>query len=174
MIPLNLFQWIEDNRHLLKPPVGNRLVWENTDFMVTLVGGPNARKDFHVNPTEEFFYQIEGNMVLRIIDENKKIKDIPIKQGEIFLLPPNVPHSPQRKENTIGMVIERTRESNDALEWYCENCNHLLYHAELFLTNLTTQLQPILKQFYESDDLRTCKNCGSIFEPPAHFLKKNS
>ena len=173
MMPLNLFQWIEENRHLLKPPVGNKLVWENTDFMVTIVGGPNARKDFHVNPTEEFFYQIEGDMVLRIIDENKKIKDIPIKQGEIFLLPPNVPHSPQRKENTVGMVIERIRQSNDALEWYCENCHQLLYHEEFYLTNLTTQLQPVLKKFYESIELRTCKNCGTVFEPPAHFLKKS-
>jgi len=170
MIPFNLFQWIEENRHLLKPPVGNKLIWENTDFMVTIVGGPNARKDFHVNPTEEFFYQIEGDMILRILDETQKIKDIPIKQGEIFLLPPNVPHSPQRKENTVGMVIERTRQSNDALQWYCENCHHLLYEEEFYLTNLTTQLQPVLKKFYSSLELRTCKNCGTIFEPPAHFL----
>ena len=177
MFPLstiNFKQWIEENRHLLKPPVGNRQIWvgEDRDFMVTVVGGPNARKDFHVDHSEEFFYQIEGDMVLRVV-ENGKIRDLEIKEGEIFLLPPLVPHSPQRKANTIGLVIERKRrtEELDGLQWYCESCHHLVYEEYFYLTDLTPQLQPVFEKFYGDETLRTCKHCGAIIEPPAMYQK---
>src|SRR5439155_18036645 len=107
--PFNLKAWIDENRSLLKPPVGNKMVWKDSEIQVMIVGGPNRRKDYHVDPGEEFFYQIEGDMTLRIMDEGKP-RDIPIREGEIFLLPPRVPHSPQRGANTVGMVIERQRE----------------------------------------------------------------
>ena len=106
--PINFKNWINENRHLLKPPVGNSVVYDQGDFMIMVVGGPNSRKDYHVDPIEEFFYQLEGDMVLRI-RQGGKPKDIEINEGDIFLLPPKVPHSPQRFENTVGLVVERKR-----------------------------------------------------------------
>ena len=119
--PLNLMGWIEENRHLLEPPVGNALVWKDTEFNVMIVGGPNTRKDYHIDPGEEFFYQLEGDMILKVMEEGKP-RDIPIKEGEILLLPANVPHSPQRFPDTVGLVLERRRTENekDHLRWYCE------------------------------------------------------
>ena len=66
--PLNFKKWIDEHRHLLKPPVGNKQVWDNGEYIVMVVGGPNNRKDYHYNETPEFFYQVEGDMVLKIID----------------------------------------------------------------------------------------------------------
>jgi 3-hydroxyanthranilate 3,4-dioxygenase len=165
--PINFKKWIDDNRHLLKPPVGNQVVYKDTDFIVMVVGGPNARKDFHYNEGEEFFYQIEGNMNLPII-ENGKVKNIEIKEGEIFLLQPKVPHSPQRGPNTVGLVIERMRKPDemDACLWFCENCNNELHRAEFPLEDIVLQLKKLLNDFYSSDELRTCKKCGTVMEEP--------
>jgi 3-hydroxyanthranilate 3,4-dioxygenase len=165
--PINFKKWIDDNRHLLKPPVGNQVIYQDTDFIVMVVGGPNARKDFHYNEGEEFFYQIEGDMTLPII-ENGKVKNIEIKEGEIFLLPPKVPHSPQRGPNTVGLVIERTRrpDEKDACIWYCENCNTELHRAEFHLDDIVGQLTKLLNEFYSNEALRTCKNCGTVMEKP--------
>ena len=136
-LPINFRHWIRDNRHLLKPPVGNRVVYDGTDFMIMVIGGPNSRKDYHVDPVEEFFYQLEGNMLLKVIEDDFR-KDIPIKEGEIFLLPPNVPHSPQRFESTIGLVIEYKRDEGalDGFQWYCDTCNKLLYEEFFVLTDI--------------------------------------
>ena len=108
LLPINFKEWINEHRHLLKPPVGNQVVYQDTEFIIMVVGGPNIRKDYHINKGEEFFYQLEGNMILRIREKGKP-KDIPINEGEIFLLSPNIPHSPQRFENTVGLVVERKR-----------------------------------------------------------------
>ena len=165
--PINFKNWIDKNRHLLKPPVGNQVVYEDTELIIMVVGGPNTRKDYHIDEGEEFFYQIEGRMVLRII-ENKKPKDININEGEIFLLPPKVPHSPQRFENTVGLVIERKRRKGelDAFQWYCDICHTLLYESLFHLTNIVTQLPPIFDGFWNDDDARTCKSCLAYLEKP--------
>jgi len=165
--PINFKNWIDKNRHLLKPPVGNQVVYEDTELIIMVVGGPNTRKDYHIDEGEEFFYQLEGRMILRII-ENKKTKDININEGEIFLLPPKVPHSPQRFENTVGLVIERKRrkEELDAFQWYCDECNTLLYEYFFPLTNIVTQLPPIFDGFWKDDDARTCKCCSAYLEKP--------
>ena len=165
--PINFKNWIEENRHLLKPPVGNKVVYEDTEFIIMVVGGPNTRKDYHIDEGEEFFYQLEGGMILRII-ENGKPKDINIDEGEIFLLPPKIPHSPQRFENTIGLVVERKRREDelDAFQWYCDKCHVLLYEKYLPLTNIVTQLPPIFEAFWNNDDARTCKNCNAYLEKP--------
>ena len=165
--PINFKNWIDKNRHLLKPPVGNQVVYEDTEFIIMVVGGPNTRKDYHIDEGEEFFYQLEGRMVLRII-ENKKTKDININEGEIFLLPPKVPHSPQRFENTVGLVIERKRRKGelDAFQWYCDACHTLLYEYFFHLTNIVTQLPPIFDGFWKDDDARTCKCCSAYLEKP--------
>lgn len=164
---LNLKGWIEENRHLLKPPVGNKLVWPDTEINVMIVGGPNTRKDYHIDPGEEFFYQIEGDMVLKIIEDGKP-RDIAIKEGEMFLLPSMVPHSPQRFADTIGLVIERKRsaEEIDHLRWYCEECQEILYDESFHCTDLGTQLKPVIEKFHGDVSLRTCKNCNSVMEAP--------
>src|SRR5690348_16186320 len=124
----NFRKWIDDHRDQLKPPVGNKLVFRDSEFIIMVVGGPNSRTDYHVDPSEEFFYQLEGNMVLKIIQDGKFV-DIPIHEGDIFLLPANMPHSPRRPANTVGLVIERTRKADEieGFQWYCERCNHKLY-----------------------------------------------
>ena len=166
--PFSFKQWIDDNRHLLKPPVGNQQVYtENDNFIVMVVGGPNIRKDYHYNETEEFFYQMEGDIVLRIQEDGKPV-DIPIKEGDIFLLPPKVPHSPQRPANSIGLVMEMRRNhgETDGFMWFCDSCNHKLYEEFLHLEDIVKQLPPIMNKFYASEENRTCDNCGSIMEPP--------
>lgn len=165
--PFNFKKWIDENRHLLKPPVGNQVVYKDTEFIVMVVGGPNARKEFHYNEGEEFFYQIEGDMQLPI-RENGKTRVIDIKEGEIFLLPPRVEHSPQRFPNTVGLVIERQRTSQelDACTWYCENCDTELYRAKFHLGDIVEQLPKLMQSYYDNIGLRTCKKCGHVMEPP--------
>jgi len=166
--PFNLHQWIEENRHLLKPPVGNQTLYKNTgDFIVMVVGGPNSRKDFHYNESEELFYQVEGDVVVKIQEEGKII-DIPIKQGEIFLLPAKTPHSPQRGAGTVGLVIEKVRAGKeiDGFMWFCESCDSKLYEEYFHLTDIVAQLPPVMERFYSDADKRTCKSCGAVMEPP--------
>ena len=165
--PFNFKQWIDEHRHLLKPPVGNKLVYEDAEFIVQVVGGPNSRKDFHFDEGEEFFYQLEGDILVKIQEDGKCV-DVPIKEGEIFLLPPRIPHNPIRGENTVGLVIERKRRNGelDGLLWFCENCNEKLYEEYFELTDITTQFQGVFKQFYGDENLRTCQSCGSVMQPP--------
>ena len=111
--PFNLQKWIDEHRHELKPPVGNRNLYKDAgDYVVMIVAGPNARKDFHYNETEELFYQLEGDIVVRIQEDGKAV-DIPIKEGEMFLLPAKVPHSPMRSEGSIGLVVELKRTGTE-------------------------------------------------------------
>ena len=162
----NFKEWIEENRHLLKPPVGNKCMVDG-DLIVMVVGGPNARKDYHYDVGAEFFYQVEGDIVVKIIEDGKP-KDIHIKEGDMFYLPPNIPHSPQRPSNTIGLVIERKRDEGelDGFQWYCENCGNKLYEEFVKLDNIVTQLPPIFERFWGDVDKRTCKKCGTVIEKP--------
>lgn len=164
---LNLARWIEAHRPLLKPPVGNKRIFPQGDFIIMAVGGPNSRKDFHVDPAEEFFYQLEGDMLLRTVQDGR-IVDVPIRQGEMLLLPPNVPHSPQRFAGTVGLVVERGRRPGelDGLQWYCERCEQLLYEEIFPLTDIETQFPPVFARFFGNLDARTCKHCGAVMEPP--------
>jgi 3-hydroxyanthranilate 3,4-dioxygenase len=161
----NLQGWIDQNRDKLKPPVGNAQVWEDGEFMVTIVGGPNQRRDYHDDPTEEFFYQLEGDIVLRLIEEpGKPPIEVPVHQGEVFLLPKHIRHSPQRGPNTIGMVVEMPRPDGqlDAFEWYCPSCHSLLHRAEVRLKSIVKDLPPLFEKFYASEEFRKCKQCGTI------------
>ena len=157
--------WIDQNRDKLKPPVGNAQVWEDGEFMVTVVGGPNQRRDYHDDPTEEFFYQLEGDIVLRLIEEpGKPPIEVPVKQGEVFLLPKHIRHSPQRGPNTIGMVVEMPRPEGelDAFEWYCPSCYSLLHRAEMRLKSIVKDLPPVFEKFYSSEEARKCQKCGTV------------
>jgi 3-hydroxyanthranilate 3,4-dioxygenase len=168
LAPINLKRWIDEHRELLKPPVGNKMVWQDREFLVMVVGGPNQRKDYHVEEGEEFFYQIEGDIVLKVIEDGEP-RDIPICEGEMFLLPAGVPHSPQRPAGTVGLVIERQRQQGelDHLRWFCEKCGAQLHDAEFQLVDLGKQLKPIIEGYYADKNLRTCRNCGHVMEVPA-------
>ncbi len=166
--PFNIHQWIDEHRHLLKPPVGNQQVYKDVqDFIVMVVGGPNSRKDFHYNETEELFYQLEGDIVVKIIEDGK-IVPIEIKAGDMFLLPAKVPHSPQRGPNTVGLVIEKVRSGDvlDSFSWYCENCSNKLYEEFMPVNDIVKQLPPVMNAFYADVAKRTCNKCGTITEPP--------
>ncbi|ABD54364.1 3-hydroxyanthranilate 3,4-dioxygenase [Jannaschia sp. CCS1] len=171
----NFKAWIDEHRHLLKPPVGNKMVYEDADLMVTVVGGPNKRTDYHDDPVEEFFYQLEGDMVLKLYD-GEEFYDVPIREGEIFLLPPHMRHSPQRpQEGSVGLVIEAKRPEGaaDAIEWYCFNCGNLVHRAELMLTSIVDDLPPVYQAFYASEEARTCGSCGEVHpgkEPPEGWV----
>ena len=163
--PINFKKWIDENRELLKPPVCNKVVYEDTEFIIMVVGGPNTRKDYHVDEGEEFFYQLEGKMILRIMEDSKP-KDIHINEGEIFLLPSKVPHSPQRYENSVGLVIERkrTKDELDGFQWYCDKCGNLLYEKFFPLTDIEKDLPIVFNEFWSNKKYRTCKRCGDFLE----------
>ncbi len=167
LAPINLQKWIEDNRDSLRPPVCNKLVYEVGDFIIMVIGGPNIRKDYHDDPGDEFFYQLEGDMVLRIIEDGKP-KDIEIKEGEIFLLPPHIHHSPQRFENTVGLVIERKRVGGelDGFVWYCDECHTKIHEEYIPLKSIVEDLPKIFDGFWASEEKRTCPSCQSMLEKP--------
>ena len=173
MAPFNLQKWIDDNRDLLKPPVGNKNLYQEAgDFIVMIVGGPNARKDYHYNESEELFYQLEGDVCVRI-QEDGKAKDIIVKEGEMFLLPGNTPHSPMRGPNTVGLVIEKVRKGTnlqDGLMWFCEECNTKLHEYRFPLSNIENDFIPRFKAYYSSLEMRTCKNCGHVMETDPRFV----
>lgn len=167
LTPINFLRWVEENRGLLKPPVGNKMVYDGGDFIVMAVGGPNSRKDYHVDPAEEFFYQVEGDMLLKTMQNGRPV-DIAIRAGELFLLPAKMPHSPQRFAGTVGLVIERKRRpgERDGLLWYCEKCNALLYEEFFELTNIETQFPPVFARYFGNLAHRTCRQCGTVMQPP--------
>ena len=165
--PFNLQKWIDENRHLLKPPVGNKQIYvENEDFIVMVVGGPNGRKDYHWEEGEELFYQLEGDIQVKIINEDGKPETIDIREGEMFLLPPRIPHSPQRPANTVGLVLERHRNPGevDKLLWFCENCGAPLHEAGFPLKDIGTQIKEAIGEYRENLAARTCKKCGTVME----------
>ena len=163
LMAFNFQQWIDEHRHLLQPPVCNQQVFDENDFIVMVVGGPNSRKDFHYDEGPEFFYQLEGDMLLQTIQDSERV-DIPIREGEILLLPPKIPHSPQRFADTVGLVVERKRlpEELDGFMWFCDNCNHKLYEEFLYVSDIVGQLPPIFDRFYNSEENRTCAKCGTV------------
>ncbi len=168
----NLQNWIAENKHLLKPPVANKNLYpEGSDYIVMVVAGPNARKDYHYNETEELFYQLEGNIVVNIQENGVKV-EVPLGPGDMFLLPAKVPHSPVRSEGSIGLVIERVRAGKgftDGLMWFCESCNNPLHEAKFELINIEKDFLPHFKHFYNNEELRTCKKCKAVMDTDPRF-----
>lgn len=167
LMPINFPKWVDENAHLLQPPINNKCVFSGKDFFVMAIGGPNNRTDYHVNMTEEWFYQVKGDMVLKVVDESTSpptFLDIPVKEGEMYLLPACVPHSPQRFADTLGIVIERTRIGSNAVEdrmrWYCPECKNIIYEEAFLCLDVATQLKEIINNFHASD--KTCKKCGTV------------
>jgi 3-hydroxyanthranilate 3,4-dioxygenase len=159
----NFCDWIDRHAHLLRPPVGNQIVFQEAgDLIVQVVGGPNARTDYHDDPYEEFFYQLRGNMTLRIIDEGR-LRDLPIRAGEILLVPAHLRHSPQRPEpGSVGLVVEKVRPAGvqDGFEWYCPRCAALVHRVEVHVKNIVTDLPPLFEAFYSGR--RECPKCGHL------------
>lgn len=162
-LPFNLREWIEENRELLKPPVGNQQLFAGEEFIVMVVGGPNARDDYHYDVGPELFYQLEGEIVLKTMQDGEP-RDIPIRAGDVFLLPPGIPHSPQRFEGSVGLVVERQRapHEQDGFMWFCASCNHKLYEEYLHVANIVEDLPPVFERFYSDEAARTCDRCGTV------------
>lgn len=169
MPPIDFQAWIDEHRELLKPPVGNKCIYDG-DFIVMVVGGPNQRTDYHYDEGPEFFYQIEGEMVLKTMTADGP-QDIPIRAGQIFYLPPRVPHSPQRMAGSIGLVIERKRlpGENDGLMWFCPNCHHKVFEQYFPLGNIETDFPAVFDRFYNSITDRTCGQCGTLHPAPPKY-----
>lgn len=171
--PFNLNNWISENRHLLKPPVGNKNIYvDSDDYIVMIVAGPNARKDFHYNQTEELFYQLEGTIKI-IIQLDGKREELTLNPGDMYLNPANLPHSPVRLEGSIGLVIERKRVGKnytDGLLWFCEKCNTKLHEVFFELQDIEKDFLVHYKHYYASENLRTCQSCGYIMETDSKYL----
>jgi len=163
--PINFARWLDEHQHLLKPPVGNQQIWKDSDMIVTVVGGPNLRSDFHDDPFEEYFHQFKGNAHLLIADRGK-FERVDLREGDIFLLPAHVRHSPQRPEaGSLCTVIEMPRPmgTKDAFEWYCAACGQRVYRAEVQLASIVEDLPVVYQRFYASSVAeRTCAACGEV------------
>ncbi|RXI98306.1 3-hydroxyanthranilate 3,4-dioxygenase [Anaerobacillus alkaliphilus] len=165
----NILKVIEDNKDLLKPPVNNKVLWEDSEFIAMLLGGPNKRRDFHVDPSDEFFYQIKGDCYVECINEKGEREVVTVKEGDMFMLPANVPHSPHRVADTYGIVLERKRATGELEDfvWFCEKCNAEMHRATVQLTNIETQVKGAIEQFNGSLELRTCNHCGHVMSEEA-------
>lgn len=168
-VPINLMKWVEENKDQLKPPVNNKVVWKDAELMVMLLGGPNKRRDFHVDPSEEIFYQIKGSCYVEVINQEGKREVVEVKEGEMFLLPANVPHSPHRVADTLGIVIERSRAQGELedLTWFCDKCDHEMHRVTIQLTDIEVQVKEGIESFNSSLETRTCKNCGHVMPEEA-------
>ncbi|KAJ4345535.1 3-hydroxyanthranilic acid dioxygenase [Didymosphaeria variabile] len=168
--PVNIPKWVSENSHMLQPPVNNYCVY-NDSATVMIVGGPNARADYHINETPEWFYQHKGGMLLKIIDDGQ-FRDVHINEGDMFLLPPNTPHNPVRFADTVGIVLEQKRPNGsiDRLRWYCQDCGDQVHEASFHCTDLGTQIKAAVEAFKADTEARTCKNCGALCDT-AHKLE---
>ena len=159
----NFHRWIEDNQHHLIPPVSNKhLFVEDTEMVIMVIGGPNQRTDYHDDPVEEFFYQVKGQMVLKVW-ESGTFYDVPIREGEVFYLPPHVRHSPQRpEEGSVGLVVEGNRAPGleDGFEWFCFGCGERVHRVQLEIHDIVKDLPPLFQAFYDNESARTCRACG--------------
>ncbi|XP_070578868.1 3-hydroxyanthranilate 3,4-dioxygenase-like [Ptychodera flava] len=154
----NKEKWLKENQQHFLPPVCNKMMHDAGQMKSFFVGGPNVRKDYHIEEGEELFFMVKGDMCLKIVEQGKNV-DVPIKEGEIFLLPARIPHSPQRQKDTIGLVLERERSEDelDGLRYYVDGTLDSLYEKWFHCVDLGTQLAPIIKGFFASEQYKTGK-----------------
>lgn len=171
--PFNLQRWLDENRDLLKPPVGNKNLYQDAgDYIVMVVAGPNARKDYHYNETEELFYQLEGRIRVHVQEDGKK-RTMELGPGDMYLHPAKVPHCPEREAGSIGLVIERKRtelDIEDGLIWFCDNCNHKLHEVYFPLNNIEKDFLKHFNDFYNDESLRSCDQCGTVMPVDPRFV----
>ncbi|KAM4599386.1 3-hydroxyanthranilate 3,4-dioxygenase [Fundulus diaphanus] len=174
-LQVHVEKWIAENQNAFLPPVCNKLM-HFSQVLIMFVGGPNTRQDYHIEEGEELFFQLKGDMCLKVI-ENGKHKDVHIKEGEMFLLPARIPHSPQRQANTVGLVVERRRllTETDCLRYYVDNTTDILFERWFYCEDLGTQLVPIIKEFMASKQAKTGKpDPNEVFrEPPFQLNTMN-
>ncbi len=165
--PINLKRWVEENRHLLKPPVSNQYLYSGKDFFVMVIVGPNARNDFHLTESEEYFYQLQGDVRVRTREDGKTCEYV-IREGETFFIPGGVPHCPVRPPGTVGVVVERVRPPGEMehLLFYCEKCNELVEDIEFDCRDIVEHFRDTMEAFWADDRRRTCKHCGQRVERP--------
>jgi 3-hydroxyanthranilate 3,4-dioxygenase len=163
LVAFDLWRWIEENRAAFEPPVGNKVIWEDSQFTAMVVRGPNARRDFHVDPSDEIFYMLRGAMRLEYMEDGRRHERI-IREGELCLLPALVPHSPHRPADTWGLVIEvkRRPEQTESLLWFCERCQRLLHEVTMHVADIERELKTAIEHFDRSLGLRTCGGCGHV------------
>ncbi|WP_407116692.1 3-hydroxyanthranilate 3,4-dioxygenase [Bradyrhizobium sp. LMG 9283] len=164
---INLKNWVEQHRHEMVPPVSNKYLYDGKDFFVMLINGPNARNDFHQTNSEEFFHQLQGDIVVRIVEDGR-IKDFPVREGETFFIPGNVPHSPTRPPNTLGLVVERRRPPGETehLQFYCDSCHALVEDIEFDCKDIVVHFRRAMEDFWANPDRSTCKSCGTRVTKP--------
>jgi len=167
--PLDLQQWIVDNAAAFEPPVSNKVVWKDSDQIFMVIRGPNARSDFHIDPFDEVFMQLEGSMRLDLMVDGRR-EEHWIHEGQVMLVPGNVPHSPLRPPGTWGVVIERPRDPDqfDSLVWFCQNCGEEAHRVTFHVNNIETELAAAMRDYNENEDLRTCPN-GHVNPVPTTF-----
>ena len=163
LVAFGLWRWIEEHRHAFEPPVGNKVIWEDSQFTAMIVRGPNARRDFHVDPSDEIFFMLRGDMVLEYVGDGGRVKQV-IREGEMLLVPALTPHSPHRPADTWGLVVEvkRTPEQTESLRWYCERCDALLHDVTMHVANIERELKAAIDGFDGSVALRTCRACAHV------------
>ena len=163
LVSFNLWQWVADNRHAFEPPVGNKVIWEDSQFTAMIIRGPNGRRDFHVDPSDEIFYMLKGDMVLEYMDDGRRREQV-IREGELLMVPAFTPHSPHRPADTWGLVVEvkRRPDQTESLLWYCDRCDAKLHEVTMHVADIEKELRAAIEQFDASPALRTCRSCGHV------------
>jgi 3-hydroxyanthranilate 3,4-dioxygenase len=163
LVSFSLWRWIEDNRHAFEPPVGNKVIWEDSQFTAMVIRGPNARRDFHVDPSDEIFYMLKGDMVLEYMEGGSRREQV-IREGELLLVPALVPHSPHRPADSWGLVVEVKRRlgESESLLWFCERCDARLHAVTMHVADIEAELKAAIERFDSSVELRTCRACGHV------------
>lgn len=163
LIAFGLWDWVEKHRHAFEPPVGNKVIWEDSQFTAMIIRGPNARRDFHVDPSDEIFYMLKGDMVLEYMQDDRRHHQT-IREGELLLVPASTPHSPHRPADSWGLVVEvkRRPEQMESLLWFCERCDAQLHEVTLHVADIEKDLRAAIEQFDSSRELRTCRRCGHV------------
>jgi len=163
LVSFNLWQWVADNRHAFEPPVGNKVIWEDSQFTAMIIRGPNGRRDFHVDPSDEIFYMLKGDMVLEYMDDGRRREQV-IREGELLLVPAFTPHSPHRPADTWGLVVEvkRPPDRTESLLWYCDRCDAKLHDVTMHVADIEKELRAAIEHFDASAELRTCRSCGHV------------
>lgn len=170
-LPFNLLDWIDEHAEDFEPPVSNKVVWADSDFIFMIVRGPNARNDFHLDPADEIFYQLRGDIRVDTVDAAGVRHEHRVKEGDVMLVPANTPHAPMRPADTWGLVIERPRRPGevDRLRWYCPCCDEVLHEVSFAVEDIETEIGAALEEFNSSEALRTCDACGCILDVPEPF-----
>jgi 3-hydroxyanthranilate 3,4-dioxygenase len=163
LLAFGLWRWIEDNRAAFEPPVGNKVIWEDSQFTAMVIRGPNARRDFHIDPSDEIFFMLKGDMELEYLEDGRRRSRL-IREGEMCLMPAFTPHSPHRPADTWGLVIEikRAPEQTESLLWLCERCDGRLHEVTMHVADIEKELKSAIEQFDAGPELRTCRKCGYV------------